>query len=109
MIIIKINSLNAGVKNITIHQNQKALLSNVEIRKLKGDYISDVLENDLKLFNKYRAVIISTAPGTGKTTLCEKTIVDFIKENKKVKLLLFQTELRKMSQSNEELQKNKYI
>lgn len=88
MIIIKSNSLNAVVKKISIHQNQKALWSNVEIRKLKGGYISEVLENDLKLFNKYRAIIISTAPGTGKTTLCEKTIVDFIQTNKKNKIII---------------------
>ena len=81
--LIEKNKLDIQLKKITYHEQVRKCLSDVEVRKLEKGFISDVLSKDLPIFNKYRAIIISTQPGTGKTTFSEETIVKFASLRKK--------------------------
>ncbi len=82
------NELKVQIKKISIHKKYRENLSNVEVRRLENGFISDTLSQKLASFNRYRAIIISTQPGSGKTTFSEKTIADFASATQKGKVLV---------------------
>lgn len=85
---IKENTIQVEAKSISIQEKYRDDLTNVEVRELKKGYISDLLISELPKFNKYRAIILSTQPGSGKTTFFEKTTPAFALSNKKGKVII---------------------
>ena len=84
----KRSELDVQSKQISIHESYRNKVSNAEIRKLDDGFITNALGDKINLFNKYRAVIISTPPGSGKTTYCEETVVNFAVTARKGKVII---------------------
>lgn len=84
----KKSKLDVQSKQISIHESYRNKVSNAEIRKLDDGFITNALGDKINLFNKYRAIIISTPPGTGKTTFSENTMVDFAQLSHKGKVVI---------------------